>query len=302
MPELPEVETVMRGLVPVLVGHKIARCQVKRPDLRFPFPEHFAEKLQGRTVNRLERRAKYILAHLDNGSIWLTHLGMSGRFTIFRKTANSQNAVVENLAEFYFQSGAEPAGSGKHDHVILQTDTGDMVVYTDPRRFGIMDHFQLDEMNTHKLLANIGVEPLGNGFNSAFLAEKLKGRKTPLKSALLDQRIIAGLGNIYVCEALFRAGLSPKRGSATLSKSGRPTKPVEALVRAIRACLNEAIIAGGSTLKDYRAADGNKGGFQQRFDVYGREGEHCHTAGCKGKIQRITQSGRSTFYCPKCQK
>lgn len=287
----------MRGLEPALVGQTIAKVEVKRADLRFPFPENFAEKLTGRRVERLERRAKYILAFLDDDTVWLSHLGMTGRFTVF-----GHDGGGKNLAEFYFQSGSEDAGNGKNDHVVLHLSNGTLIVYTDPRRFGIMDHFSLSEMADHKLLANLGVEPLGNQLNGAYLAEKFAGKKAPLKASLLDQKTIAGLGNIYVCEALFRAGLSPKRQSSSLSRHGKATEKTEELVQTVRACLNEAILAGGSTLSDYADANGNEGSFQQRFDVYDRENEPCRRKGCGGTVRRIVQSGRSTFYCPKCQK
>lgn len=297
VPELPEVETVMRGLEPALVGQTIASAEIRRANLRFAFPEKFTEKLTGRTVRRLERRAKYILAFLDDDSVWLSHLGMTGRFTVFGHDGRGQN-----LAEFYFQSGSKDAGQGKHDHVVLSLSNGVKIVYTDPRRFGIMDLFSTREMADHKLLANLGIEPLGNELNASYLAEVFVGKKAPLKATLLDQKYIAGLGNIYVCEALFRAGLSPKRRSSTLSKRGKATQMGEKLVQTIRACLNEAIMAGGSTLSDYADINGNAGSFQQRFAVYDREGKPCLTKGCSGTIKRIVQSGRSTFYCPKCQK
>lgn len=297
MPELPEVETVMRGLEPALVGQKIAKAEIRRPNLRFPFPDNFTDKLVGRTIERLERRAKYILAYLDDDTVWLSHLGMTGRFTVF-----GHDGKGKNLAEFYFQSGSDDAGQGKHDHVVLTLENGSLIVYTDPRRFGVMDHFPASESSTHKLLANLGIEPLGNGLHAGFLAEKFLGKKAPLKATLLDQKYIAGLGNIYVCEALFRAGLSPTRKSSTLSNRGKATEKGEKLVSTIRDCLNEAILAGGSTLSDYVDINGNAGSFQQRFDVYDRENEPCRRDGCGGTVKRLVQSGRSTFYCPRCQK
>ncbi len=287
----------MRGLEPALVGQTIAGAKIRRANLRFPFPDNFAKKLSGRTIERLERRAKYILAYLDDDTVWLSHLGMTGRFTVF-----GNDGAGKNLAEFYFQTGGDNAGQGKHDHVVLTLTNGNMVVYTDPRRFGVMDHFPASEVLTHKLLANLGVEPLGNQLHAGFLAEKFLDKKAPLKASLLDQKDIAGLGNIYVCEALFRAGLSPKRQSSTLSNRGRATPKAEKLVSTIRACLNEAILAGGSTLSDYADINGNAGSFQQRFDVYGRENQPCRKTGCGGTIKRLVQSGRSTFYCPHCQK
>lgn len=297
MPELPEVETVMRGLEPALVGQVISDAEIRRENLRFPFPTDFAAKLIGRRIERLERRAKYILAFLDDETVWLSHLGMTGRFTVF-----SDSGEGKNLAEFYFQSGSDEAGKGKHDHVVLTLKNGCKVVYTDPRRFGIMDHFPVSELANHKMLVNLGIEPLGNQLNATYLAEKFLAKKAPLKASLLDQKYVAGLGNIYVCEALFRARLLPTRKSSTLSNRGKPTEKGEKLVQTIRACLNEAIEAGGSTLNDYADANGNEGSFQQRFDVYDRENLPCNTENCTGIIKRIVQSGRSTFYCPKCQK
>ena len=295
MPELPEVETVMRGLAPAMEGQTIRHFETRREGLRFPFPHNFSEKMEGRKIIRLQRRAKYILAFLDDDHIWLSHLGMTGRFTILDTNADSKN-----LAEFYFQSGSDKDGNGKHDHVLLELTSGARIVYTDPRRFGIMDHFHVDELASHKLLCNLGVEPLGNELNGEHLRQRFKNRKTSLKSALLDQKHIAGLGNIYVCEALYRARLSPKRMAGTIA--GRNPGKREALVSAIRDCLNEAIVAGGSTLSDYAQTDGTKGSFQQHFDVYDREGQSCNRENCTGAVKRIVQSGRSTFYCPKCQK
>ena len=295
MPELPEVETVMRGLAPVLEGQTIRHFETRREGLRFAFPQNFSEKMEGRKIIRLQRRAKYILAFLDDDHIWLSHLGMTGRFTIL-----DNNADNKNLAEFYFQSGSEEDGNGKHDHVLLELTNDVGIVYTDPRRFGVMDHFHIGELATHRLLANLGVEPLGNELNGEHLKHRFENRKTSLKSALLDQKHIAGLGNIYVCEALYRARLSPKRMAGTIT--GKKPAQRELLVTAIRDCLNEAIVAGGSTLSDYAQADGTKGSFQQRFDVYDREGKSCHRQNCGGTIKRIVQSGRSTFYCPDCQK
>jgi formamidopyrimidine-DNA glycosylase len=293
MPELPEVEIVKRGLEPVLVGHCITYVELRREDLRFPFPSRFAERIQGAKIQALARRAKYILAHLDTGEIIILHLGMTGRFTIARPDGSAAN-----LGEFYFENGAE----GPHDHVVFHLDDGTRVTYTDPRRFGMMDIASCEEGNGHKLLRHIGVEPLGNGLSADYLAERFRGKKAPLKSALLDQRIIAGLGNIYVCEALYRTRLSPKRKSSTLVNKKTHDPRLDDLVRHIRDILNEAIAAGGSTLQDYQSVEGVKGEFQQRFFVYDREGEACRTRGCESVIKRIVQSGRSTFFCPTCQK
>ena len=294
MPELPEVETVMQGLKPVLEGRRIEAVSLRRAGLRFPFPDRFAERLEGRRVTGLWRRAKYILAGLDSGDVLLVHLGMTGRFTVF----TGQGAV--NLGEFYFESGAGEAGQGPHDHVVLAIEDGTRVVYTDPRRFGIMDLFPEGEAATHKLLRGIGVEPLGNTFNADYLAERFRGKAAPLKAALLDQHIIAGLGNIYVCEALYRSRLSPRRRARTLVKKKGHDPRLDELVRHVREVLAEAITAGGSTLQDFAHTDGVAGAFQQRFLVYDREGEPCMS--CGAPIERLVQSGRSTFYCRHCQK
>jgi formamidopyrimidine-DNA glycosylase len=292
MPELPEVETVMRGLIPVLVGRRIEKAEIRRIGLRFPFPENFAQRLMGRQITGLSRRAKYILVALDDGNTLLVHLGMTGRFTVL-------GSNVQPLGEFYHQATAADTGQGTHDHVVMSLDDGVRVIYTDPRRFGIMDLLHDTERQTHKLLKGIGVEPLGNEFNSVYLAAKFTRKAAPLKAALLDQRIIAGLGNIYVSEALHRTNLSPRRGAKTLV---RKTQQLDELVRHVRDILNEAILAGGSTLQDFAGTDGSEGAYQQRFAVYDREGEACQKPGCHGTIRRIVQSGRSTFYCPACQR
>jgi formamidopyrimidine-DNA glycosylase len=292
MPELPEVETVMRGLAPVLVGRRIVQVDIRRSGLRFPFPGHFAASLQGRKIRGLARRAKYILINLDDGNLLLVHLGMTGRFSVL-------NDKSKSLGEFYHKTEVADSGVGPHDHVVISLDDGARVIYTDPRRFGIMDLLHESELTTHKLLKDIGVEPLGNEFSSTYLAEKFRNKIAPLKAALLDQQIIAGLGNIYVSEALHRSGLSPRRAAKTLV---RKAAQLDELVRHIRNILDEAIIAGGSTLQDFTGTDGSEGAYQQRFAVYDREGEACQKPRCGGLIRRIVQSGRSTFYCPKCQK
>ena len=297
MPELPEVETVCRGLDPALRGHKIVRVQLNRPDLRFPFPEGFARCVEDRAVTGVERRAKYILMHLDDGAVVLSHLGMTGRFTVWGKAGDAHN-----LGEFYHADSAEHAGDGPHDHMLLDLDSGARIIYSDPRRFGFVDYIAPGQHQENRFLAVLGVEPLGNGFNADYLADKLRARRTPLKAALLDQRIVAGLGNIYVCEALYRARLSPKRMAGTIVRKRGTSERVEALVTAVREILTEAIAAGGSTLRDYARPDGSSGAFQQRFDVYDREGEPCRTQGCGKIVRRIVQSGRSTFYCPSCQR
>lgn len=283
MPELPEVETVKRGLAPAMEGAVIARAQVNRPDLRWLFPERMAERLTGARVNGLRRRSKYILADLDTEETLLIHLGMSGRMTV----------SGDPLGQFVH----EHPKAEKHDHVVLDMDNGARITFNDPRRFGAMDLLETATADSHKLLAVLGPEPLGNDFHEDHLIAAFKGRNTPVKSALLDQGIIAGLGNIYVCEALFRAGISPRRKAGQIA-----AHRVAALVPIIRQVLQDAIRAGGSSLKDFRQASGELGYFQHSFDAYGREGEPCRRIGCAGSIARITLSGRSTFYCVKCQR
>ena len=274
MPELPEVETVRRGLIAPLEGRVLARVRQNRPDLRWPLPANFAKRLTGRRVERLDRRAKFILARLDDGQVWITHLGMSGRMLL------SCDATVP---------------PGPHDHIVIETDNGDVVTFNDVRRFGMMDLVPEDALSEHFLLRDLGPEPLGNAFNDAVLSAALTGRKTPIKAALLDQKIVAGLGNIYVCEALYRAGISPKRLARSVAG-----KRAARLVPAIRDVLDSAIAAGGSSLRDYVQASGELGYFQHNFAVYGREGEPCRN--CGKPVKRIVQSGRSTFYCGACQR
>lgn len=294
MPELPEVETVRRGLEPVMAGMRLAKVEQRRPDLRFPFPERFVKRAQGRKVMRLGRRAKYLIAELDSDEALIMHLGMSGRFTI--EVPDKANSSPGRFAHAF-------APSAPHDHVVFHLENGARVTYNDPRRFGFMDLVASTDLETCKHFAQMGIEPLGNELNADYLAERASGRTTDLKAFLLDQRHIAGLGNIYVCEALHRARLSPRRLAGTLaSKKSKPTVKAERLVPHIRDVLNDAIAAGGSTLRDYRAADGALGYFQHTFAVYGREGEPCPTDGCRGKVERITQAGRSTFFCGRCQK
>lgn len=281
MPELPEVETVRRGLEPVMAGHVIARAEVRREGLRWPFPPDMAARLTGARVTALGRRSKYILADLDRGETLLIHLGMSGRMLI------SGTA----LGKFHHHHPAPE----KHDHVVLTMQEGARITFNDARRFGAMDLFATGAV--HPLLAKLGPEPLGNAFHEAYLVAALAAKNTPIKSALLDQRIVAGLGNIYVCEALYRAGIHPARKAGAISAAR-----VAGLVPIIRAVLTDAIAAGGSSLRDYRQADGELGYFQHSFQVYGREGEPCPTEGCGGTVRRIVQAGRSSFYCPHCQR
>lgn len=281
MPELPEVETVRRGLLPVMEGDVISNAQVNRPDLRFPLPERMAERLNGQRVLALRRRSKYILADLSSSETLLIHLGMSGRMLI-------SGAV---LGEFHHPHPVPE----KHDHVVLTMGSGARITFNDARRFGAMDLVPTEGWSAHKLLAGLGPEPLGNDFNYSYLAARLQGRATPIKSALLDQTIVSGLGNIYVCEALHRAKIAPTR----LARDVTPTE-ISLLVPLIRDVLTEAIEAGGSSLRDYRQADGELGYFQHTFRVYDREGEPCLT--CGHPIARLVQSGRSSFYCPNCQR
>jgi len=298
MPELPEVETVRRGLEPVLAGRRIVKVTLARGNLRFPFPKDFAARLEGASVTALHRRAKYLLAHLSTGETWLMHLGMTGRFTVIAPDGRPQG-----LGEFYYESAAGPEARGPHDHVVIVLEGGWRIIYSDPRRFGVMDIIPAGLEGDHPLLKDLGLEPLGNQMNADNLAKAFRGKKAPLKAALSDQKIIAGLGNIYVCEALFRARLSPFAPAGSLvTKAGAPRASLERLVKAIREVLVEALKAGGSTLRDYAGADGAPGAFQQQFDVYDREAEACRRPGCGGTVKRLVQSGRSTFYCPRCQR
>jgi formamidopyrimidine-DNA glycosylase len=296
VPELPEVETVKRGLEPALLGRRFERIELRRKDLRFPFPLGMADGMQNATVEALERRAKYILVHCSNGKTLILHLGMTGRFTILKPDGQS----IEPGA-FYHEAGASSVPA-PHDHVVWHLDDGARIVYNDARRFGFMDWADTHLRDEHKLLKDIGVEPLGNSFHLDHLIEKLRDKKAPMKAALLDQHVVAGLGNIYVSEALHRARISPKLEAGKLLRAKGPDMRLAELVRHIRDILNEAILAGGSTLQDFQGTSGEKGAFQQRFLVYDREGENCSTPGCINVIKRIVQSGRSTFYCPTCQK
>jgi formamidopyrimidine-DNA glycosylase len=293
MPELPEVETVRRGLEPAMLGQRIAKAEQRRADLRFPFPERFAERLAGQEVISLGRRAKYLLADLSSGEVLVMHLGMSGRFLV------TQNGATRAPGEFHYEHGGESA----HDHVVFHLSNGARVTYNDARRFGLMDLVPRSQIESCRHFQGMGIEPLGNELSGEAIARLFAGKRTPIKAALLDQRLIAGLGNIYACEALFRAGLHPERPAGSLARaSGKPTEKAERLTTSIREVLNEAVEAGGSTLRDYAQADGSLGYFQHRFRVYDREGKACLTPGCGGTVRRIVQSGRSTFLCPKCQR
>ena len=286
MPELPEVETVRRGLQPAMAGRRILAARANRPDLRFPLPDRFEARLTGTRVERLDRRAKYLLARLGSGETLLMHLGMSGRFSI------EADDLRRQPGDFVYAPAANP----KHDHVVFAMEGGVTVTYNDPRRFGFMALFPTGEEGANAFLKDLGPEPDSNAFSAAYLAEAFAGRKTSVKAGLLDQSIVAGLGNIYVCEALWRARISPRRLCASL-----PGARAERLAPAVRQVIAEAIAAGGSTLRDYAGADGAMGYFQHSFDAYGREGEPCRR-GDGGVITRIVQSARSTFFCPKCQR
>lgn len=299
MPELPEVETVMRGLAAVLDGRRIARAETTRPDMRWPFPEGLARRLTGATVTGLRRRGKYILARLDTGESLLIHLGMSGRL-VARPMAGPRVPWMGPTGRFSDARGHNQPPEA-HEHLVMETEDGTRIGFVDPRRFGCVDLMPTAAEESHKLLAGLGPEPLEDGFTPAALSAALAGKRTPIKAALLDQKVVAGLGNIYVAEALFRAGISPQRLAHTV-----PGKRAERLVPAIKAVLEEAIGAGGSSLRDYVRADGELGRFQDRFAVYDREGQPCPlcpglSEGCKG-VQRIVQSGRSTFWCPRTQR
>ena len=293
MPELPEVETVRRGLAPALVGARLTQVEQRRADLRFPFPADFAARLKDRTVTALNRRAKYLLADLDNGETLVMHLGMSGSFRV-------EDGSGENTPGLFHNSRGKDAA---HDHVVFHLSNGKRVTYNDPRRFGFMLLVKRDLLSAHPLFRDAGIEPLGDTLDGAALARLFAGKTAPLKAALLDQRLIAGLGNIYVSEALHRAGLSPRRAAGTLArKDGKPTPRADLLAKAIREVLEEAIEAGGSSLRDHRQANGELGYFQHNFRVYDRAGAPCPRPGCGGTIKRIVQSGRATFYCGTCQK
>ena len=287
MPELPEVETVRRGLIPALEGRRLLAVEVNRPNLRFAFPDRFAERLTEQRVERIDRRAKYLLVRLSGGETMIGHLGMSGRFSI------EVDGAAAQPGDFVHAAPANP----KHDHVVFRAEGGVVVRYNDPRRFGYMDLFRTAAEADHPVLGSLGPEPHGNEFSGPYLSSVLAGRRTPIKAALLDQSIVAGLGNIYVCEALHRSGISPRRAAASI-----PGVRADRLATAVRAVIIEAIEAGGSSLKDFASTDGALGYFQHRFRVYDRLGAPCPTDGCQGSIQRIVQSGRSTWFCSTCQR
>ena len=283
MPELPEVETVLRGISPILEGNQIDYAQVNRPDLRRPFPNNLAKRLKNRKINFLHRRSKYILIDLSGGETLVIHLGMSGRIIMSQKVAGTFHHNTNH--------------SQKHDHFVLHLKDNHQLTFNDPRRFGVIDLLKTENLELSGMLSQIGPEPLSNSFNEAYFVSTLRLKKTNIKSALLDQRVVAGLGNIYVCEALFRAGISPKRQALRISH-----KKLSSLVPIIKEILLEAISSGGSSLRDFRNASGDLGYFQHSFDVYGREDQDCYNTECDSKIKRITQAGRSSFYCSNCQR
>ena len=289
MPELPEVETVRAGLAPAMEGYRLTHVETRRGGLRIPFPRDFVARTQGRKITRLYRRAKYLLADLDSGETLVIHLGMSGRMSVY------SHGKRRKLGNYVYDMAPDGAGTGKHDHVVFETDAPARIVFNDHRRFGLMALVDTKTLEQDKLFKTIGVEPLSDAFNTAYLAKVLDGKKTPIKSALLDQRTIAGLGNIYVCEALFRSHISPKKLAGAISR-----EKLAPLVAAIKKVLKDAIAKGGSTLRDHAQATGDPGNFQHHFLVYDREGLPCKLT-CKGTVKRIVQAGRSTFYCPKCQ-
>jgi len=283
MPELPEVETVRRGLESHLTGRRIESVELRRSDLRFPFPEGFTALLRGRLVESVERRAKYLLIRLDGDTTWMCHLGMTGRWTLLGADSNDSD-------------------DGPHDWVVVHLDDGGRAVFSDHRRFGFMDHFETSEQDQNKFLAKLGPEPTPDDLTPIDMAEALKGRRTPMKAALLDQRTVAGLGNIYVCEILFRSGISPRRSASSVAGKSGVTKRVERVTAATHDVIVEAIDAGGSSISDFVNVEGDLGYFSHSFQVYGREGEPCLSEECVATIRRIVQSGRSTFYCPNCQR
>ena len=297
MPELPEVETVRQGLIRHLIGRRVTELQLRRQDLRFPFPDGFSGAISGRRVVGIERKAKYLLIRMEGDITWLCHLGMSGRWTLL-------GGGREGRPGAFSHGAAVGSGDGPHDWVVAHLDDGGTAVYSDHRRFGIMDCFPTEQESEHKLLSHLGPEPTPDHLTPSELADRLRGRRMPIKAALLDQRIVAGLGNIYVCEILHRSGVSPRRLAHSVAGKSGVTKRVERITYNTHAVITEAIDAGGSTLQDFRGVDGDEalGYFPHHFGAYGREGQPCNKGECSGTIRRIVQSNRSTFYCPACQR
>jgi len=301
VPELPEVETVRRGLEQAMVGRTVTEVILRRENLRFPFPKQFASRVAGRRIDSIRRRAKYLLIDLDDGQILLSHLGMSGRYTLFDSNKVKQFNSTGNI-DTVSRFGTATGFAGRHDHVEFRFDDESIAVYTDPRRFGIMDLIEVGEESIHPLLESLGPEPFG-GWNSQDLAERLKRKTSSIKVALLDQRVVVGVGNIYACEALHRSGIHPQRQSNTLvRKDGKPTKKLDLLVDNVIQVLEQAVEVGGSSLNDFADVNGTLGYFGHHFQTYDREDQPCLKTDCGGTIERITQSGRSTFLCPRCQR
>jgi formamidopyrimidine-DNA glycosylase len=296
MPELPEVETVRRGLAPTMEGALVEKMELGRPDLRFPFPDGFSALVEGRRIISLGRKAKYLLIELEDGMTIVSHLGMSGSFRV-----EETGEASDTPGEFHHPRSKD----GKHDHVIFhlrQAGRAARVIYNDPRRFGFMHLVERANIDLYPAFAGLGPEPTGNALSADYLASRFDGKSQPLKTTLLDQKVIAGLGNIYVCEALWRAQLSPLRAAGTLvTKTGKPKAQLVELTQKIRDVIADAIAAGGSSLRDHIQTDGTLGYFQHSFSVYDRQGHACSTPGCGGTVERIVQAGRSTFYCAACQ-
>jgi len=300
MPELPEVETVRGGLEKAWLGKKIVKVILRRENLRYPFPEDFAKRLEGETIIGIRRRAKYLLIDTESQQVFLSHLGMSGRYTLFDTDSVTKFNLLNSESKSVF--GEKTGFEGRHDHMEIRFDDGSISVYTDPRRFGIVKLFHRAEEEIQPLLAILGPEPFED-WNAKVAADRCRGKRSPIKTTLLDQRFVVGVGNIYACEALHNAGISPtKQACKLVTKSGKPTKALESLVAEVKIVLNKAIAAGGSTLNDFTDVDGNLGYFSHQFNIYGREDEPCLKDGCGGTVERIVQSNRSTFHCPRCQK
>ena len=300
MPELPEVETVKTGLSKAWIGKAVSKVILRRPNLRYPFPDNFAQLMKGQTITGIRRRAKYLLIDTDGDLVFLSHLGMSGKYTIFdaEQVSKYDLSGAENVSVF----GEKTGFAGRHDHIEIRFTDGSISVYTDPRRFGIVKLFHRAEEAIQPLLEVLGPEPFDD-WNAQIAADRCRGKRSPIKTTLLDQKFVVGVGNIYACEALHNSGISPTKLAAKLvTKNGKPTKALHRLVDEVKIVLNKAIAAGGSTLNDFADVEGNLGYFSHHFTIYGREDEPCLKEGCGGTVERIVQSNRSTFWCPRCQK